>query len=169
MEEYRAIKGFESMYKVSNLGNLMSIDRFIKHSNGGDKFIKGGIKNSRLNKCGYLRSNLKNKGNSYDVLIHRLVAEAFIPNEDNKTHVNHKNGVKTDNRVENLEWVTDSENKVHAVKLRLIKTKLTDDQAIEINKSKLSNRKLAEIYNVDSTIIWRIKNNKSYKHLWLKN
>ena len=87
-------------------------------------------------------------------------------NEENKPFINHKNGIKTDNRVENLEWCNQSENVTHAVKNRLIKTKLTDEQAKKIFNSQLSNRKLAEIYDINHSIVWRIKNKKAYKHLW---
>jgi DNA invertase Pin-like site-specific DNA recombinase len=59
-----------------------------------------------------------------------------------------------------------SENTIHAVKNRLIKTKLTDKEVLEISKNNLSTRKLAKIYNVSASIIWRIKNKTSYKHLW---
>ena len=90
----------------------------------------------------------------------------IIPNEENKPFINHKNGIKTDNRVENLEWCNQSENVTHAVKNRLIKTKLTDEQAKKIFNSQLSNRKLAEIYDINHSIVWRIKNKKAYKHLW---
>ena len=109
---------------------------------------------------------MKNEGKRYDFTIHRLVALAFIPNEENKPFINHKNGIKTDNRVENLEWCNQSENVTHAVKNRLIKTKLTDEQAKKIFNSQLSNRKLAEIYDINHSIVWRIKNKKAYKHLW---
>ena len=131
-----------------------------------ERKYKSNFKNIRLNDKGYFRCNLKNEGKRYDFTIHRLVALAFIPNEENKPFINHKNGIKTDNRVENLEWCNQSENVTHAVKNRLIKTKLTDEQAKKIFNSQLSNRKLAEIYDINHSIVWRIKNKKAYKHLW---
>ena len=166
MEIWKNVVGFEEQYEISNLGNLRSKERFVKHWRGGERKYKSNVKNIRLNDKGYFRCNLKNEGKRYDFTIHKLVALAFIPNEENKPVVNHKNGIKTDNRVENLEWCTVQENITHAVKNRLVKTKLTDEQAKEIFNSQLSHRKLAKLYNITSSIVWRIKNKKAYKHLW---
>jgi hypothetical protein len=118
----------------------------------------------------YLRIDLNNK----TFTIHRLVAEAFIPNPDNKSQVNHINGIKTDNRVENLEWVTQSENIRHAIKIGIKKpslgenngaSKLKVNQILEIRNSCLSSRKLALIYGVDKSIILDVKNKKTWKHV----
>ena len=166
MEIWKNVVGFEEQYEISNLGNLRSKERFVKHWRGGERKYKSNFKNIRLNDKGYFRCNLKNEGKRYDFTIHKLVALAFIPNEENKPFINHKNGIKTDNRVENLEWCSASENVTHAVKNRLIKTKLTDEQAKEIFNSQLSQRKLAKLFNITSSIVWRIKNKKAYKHLW---
>jgi hypothetical protein len=166
MEIWKDVKGFENYYQVSNLGNIINKIRFINQYNGGVRIIDVKIKKVRLNKGGYLRCNLKVNGNSKDMVIHRLVAEAFIPNPENKPQVNHINGIKTDNRVENLEWVTKSENTTHAVKNRLIKTKLTDSQVLDIYNDNRSLRNIAKDYNINQSIIWRIKNKKAYKHLW---
>jgi hypothetical protein len=167
MEIWKEVKGFENEYEVSNLGNLRSKDRFVKHYiEGANRFYKGQSKKIRLGKDGYYRCNLKKDSNRFNFRVHRLVAEAFIENKELKNYVNHINGIKTDNRVENLEWCSASENVIHAVEIGLIKTKINDIEALKIHSSKLSNRKLAKEYNVDSTIIWRIKNKKAYKHLW---
>jgi len=165
MEIWKKIIGFEKQYEISSIGNLRSIDRLVDHYRGGKRLYKGSIKNTRLNDKGYYRCNLKKDGKRYDFTIHRLVAIAFLDKAENKEIINHINGIKSDNRIENLEWCTASENVIHAVKERLIKTKLTDIQVLEILNSNLSNRKLAKIYSVNSTIIWRIKNRKAYKHL----
>jgi hypothetical protein len=170
MEIWKPIKGFENQYEISNLGNLRSKDRIVKHYvESFTRKYKGQSKKLRLSKDGYLRCTLKNDGKIYHYRVHRLVAEAFIENKDLLNIVNHLNGNKIDNRAENLEWCNSMENNIHAVKLRLIKTKLTDNEALEIFNSKLSNRKLALQYNIDSTIVWRIKNKKAYKHLWHKH
>jgi hypothetical protein len=169
MEKWKAINGFEDQYEISNLGNLRSIDRIVKHYiDGFTRRYKGSNKKIRPDKDGYLRCTLKKDGKSYHFRVHRLVADAFISNERQLKIVNHLNGIKTDNRVENLEWCNHSDNVIHAVSNRLIETKLTDEQAIEIFNSKLSNRKLGEQFKINSSIVWRIKNKKAYKHLWHK-
>lgn len=117
-EIWHDIFGYEGLYQVSNFGRIKSVDRIIKNSGtkNGEYHVKGKIKNvseykSRGGYCGVtLYKN--NVGKSYRV--HRLVAQAFIPNPENKPEVNHKDGNKKNNCVDNLEWVTGKENTIHA-------------------------------------------------------
>ena len=106
-EIWKPVKGFEAKYQVSSQGNVRSFKK-IKND-----FIN--IKNIERN--GYYRVCMGRKFYS----IHRIVAETFIPNLGNKPYINHKNGIKTDNRVENLEWCTRSENAKHAYDNGLMK------------------------------------------------
>ncbi|MFA5382237.1 MAG: NUMOD4 motif-containing HNH endonuclease [Candidatus Micrarchaeia archaeon] len=105
-ELWRDIKGFEGAYQISNRGRLKSF-----------KFIKlGRILSNKNGKGGYLSVVLQCNGKIRCTRLHRLVAEAFIPNSKNKDEVNHIDGNKQNNYVENLEWVTKSENVLHAIK-----------------------------------------------------
>ncbi len=104
-EEWKRIKGYR--YEVSNLGRIR---RLPKH--GEPKILKTGI-----HRTGYVRVNLADSGVQTHFLVHRLVAIHFIRKRKNKPYVNHKNGVKHDNRVENLEWCTSSENNLHAYRV----------------------------------------------------
>ena len=102
MKEWRDIPGSESFYQVSNLGNVRSI-RFNK------------VRNMKSwDSHGYRAVELCINNNRYTVRVHQLVALAFIPNPENKPEVNHKDRNRSNNNVENLEWVTQSENVAHA-------------------------------------------------------
>lgn len=123
MEEiWKAIKGYEGRYEVSNLGRVRSFDKVLYLKNSSFMH-KGRIIKLRPGKTSpYLLASLSSNGVRKVKLVHRLVAEAFIDNSELKPEVNHKNGVKTDNRASNLEWVTSSENKQHALKMLPRKT-----------------------------------------------
>ena len=117
-EAWVDIPGYEGFYQVSNMGRVKSADRVV------NRFDKQIILPGRCRKAssagrGYSTVLLSLSGQVKACYIHRLVAEAFIPNPDSKRTVNHINGIKSDNRVENLEWCTYSENMVHAFKSNL--------------------------------------------------
>lgn len=109
MEEWRPIKDYEGLYEVSNMGRVRSLDREIINCNGKKIHLKGKILKLQLNNSGYLFVGL-NKYNKKHFYVHILVAKSFIPNLENKQFIDHINTNKTDNRAENLRWVTREEN-----------------------------------------------------------
>lgn len=115
-EEWREIKGFEGRYAVSNLGRVKSLPRLV-NNHTGEINLKGKILKQRPDNKGYMRIDIKdNSGKKKYMGIHRVVALTFIDNPLNKPQVNHIDGNKSNNNVDNLEWVTNSENQIHAYK-----------------------------------------------------
>ena len=114
MEIWKDITGYEGYFQVSNLGNFRSLDRRIKHKDSGTRLYPGKplLKETTLD--GYQRIVLMKEAIKKRFMCHRLVAQEFIPNPENKPFINHINGNKSDNRVENLEWCTQSENELHS-------------------------------------------------------
>lgn len=130
MEEIRKdIAGYGGLYRVSNLGRVYSYPR-----NG----TTGGIR-TLTNMNGYLRVPLKKNGVTFNAGVHRLVAQAFISNPENKPTVNHKDGNKLNNCVDNLEWATDKEQLIHSFKYKLRKRQCNVQRGCELI-SRINNR-----------------------------
>jgi 5-methylcytosine-specific restriction endonuclease McrA len=130
----------------------------------------------RENKYGYYQVILSNNGKSKTITIHQLVARAFIDNPENKKEVNHKDGNKLNNNINNLEWATNIENKRHAIKNGLIdqkgeknyKAKLKDKDIPNIHKllaKEVSQKIIAKKYNVSSSTISYINKGNTWKHI----
>lgn len=146
-EIWLPIKGFEGVYEVSNMGQIRSKDRIINHPTG--KAVKRGsiLRQFEHSKNGYMYVSLCKDGKPKSYLVHRLVAEAFIPNPENKPCVDHINGIRTDCRVENLRWVTHEENCANPLWSVHLRTK---EWASKISKSKC---KTVEQYDLDGVLI----------------
>jgi len=157
----RPVVGYEERFLVTEDGQLIS--------NKSKKVLS-----QTPNHKGYLTHATKiggRNGQNVCLRINRLVAEAFIPNPENKPEVNHVNGIKTDNHKDNLEWSTEQENTIHAFKTGLIvrKTgseaytaKLNDEQVMQINSmhGQHTSRTVGEMYGVSHVTIVRIWNNQ---------
>lgn len=150
------------LYLIYSDGRIFSIR--------ANKFLK-----NNLDRYGYVKSTLySNKQRIYSTN-HRLVAQAFIPNPENKVHVNHKNGIKTDNRVENLEWVSAKENIDHSIINGLKKSvkswnqynsKLKVEEVRFIRRLwdlQMSQTEISKIVGHSYKLIHKVVNNKSYK------
>jgi hypothetical protein len=176
MEKWKRIPNF-SLYEASTLGRLKT---FNWKNQGVEKIMKPSLDNS-----GYLRTMLKDdSGETKTVKVHRIIAQTFLCNEENKPEVNHKNSIRSDNRVINLEWVTHRENVCHSFANKMQNNigqnnpcaSLTDAQVLEIRrnytygrKSKhskgLNKKEIAKKYNTTFSVIKRVIQNKTWKHL----
>ena len=167
-EIWRDIEGYEGMYQVSNFGRVRSLRATHPH-----------VLKLRLESDGYLTASLYKKGVKYPV-VHRLVAKAFIPNPENKCTVNHIDGDKTNNRVENLEWATHKENLEHALVTGLRPpiegaynhfAKLNEDEVRYIRSHYKKNCKeygaqaLARKFNISRESVVRIVNRQTYRNV----
>lgn len=129
-----------------------------------------------LDKDGYYLYNTTINAKRINLKIHRVIAQAFIPNPENKPQVNHINGIKTDNRVENLEWATAKENITHSFKNGLssqvgernARSKFTKEQIIEIKNKMLigiANKDLCKEYNMSNSNMAAIKIGRRWNHI----
>lgn len=173
---WKTAVGYDGIYNISNNGDLKSLKRILVCKNGLWRLPER-MMTPQLSREGYLCCLLTDVfKKKKTVKLHRLVAIAFIPNPENKEFVNHINGIKTDNRVDNLEWVTKSENTIHAYKLGLMnvplgennyQTTLTSKEVLEIRAIGKTMRgvDVAKKYNVGKHVICNILSRKTWKHI----
>lgn len=165
---WKTIKGYEGLYEVSSKGIIKSLKRSV----GMGSRLEDRIRKQKIEK-GYATVGLCFKGKVKFFLVHRLVAEVFIPNPQNLPQVNHKDGDKLNNSVENLEWCDPSYNQVHARKNKLQggeksnTAKLTerDVKAIRRLYPKVNSRELAEAFEIGQATICKIINKKYWKYI----
>jgi hypothetical protein len=173
---WKDVKGFEGIYQVSSTGILKCLERRIKRPKKGEYISKSILRKGNIGKRGYVQIPLSKNGKRYSKTMHQIVAVSFLENPNNYKEVNHINGIKHDNRVENLEWCSRSENIIHAVKTGLlpvtkgserIQSKITEEQAIEIKYSDKSIKGItfAKKYNVTNANISNIRKGVTWKHI----
>lgn len=147
-EIWKAIPNYEGSFEVSNYGNFRSLDRFVPSRWGGVRKYPGKSLLVEEMQDGYKRIVLMKDGNKKRFMCHRLVAQVFIENPHNKPYINHIDGNRGNNCVENLEWCTKSENEQHAVnvlgKTMKGKTKSKPVRCIELEKDFPSMKKAVE-------------------------
>lgn len=158
MEEiWKDVVGYEGLYEVSNAGKVRNKNKELTQN---------------VSNKGYLYATLCKDRHCVGKRVHRLVAQAFIPNLENKPEVNHKNNVRTDNRAENLEWMTHTENVKHTVKAgrhskgeMVCFSKLDPEKVIFIRKSTLSYKELGKMFGITANTIYAVKKWITWKHV----
>ena len=162
-EIWKDIKDFEGLYRVNRMGSVISLCR---HTHKLPYLLK-----TTIDHRGYNRIYLFKNGKGYNLKLSRLVAKAFLPNPENKKTVNHKNGIKADNTVENLEWNTQKENTQHALRVlnKFGGRKLTETQVKEIRELKkntsLTYVEIGQKYNISGANVGYVCNYYTWRHI----
>lgn len=175
-EIWKSIKDFENRYEVSNKGRVRSLLRMVTDKRG----IKWRVDAKMLNpkdRNGYSHVALWKENECYTFKVHRLVAQAFIPNPKNKPFVNHLNGKKKDNRSENLEWCTQQENNAHARRTGLSYdvrgeevglSKLTEKDVIKIRKLRnkgMMYKDIAPMFGINTSCVRAACTGRTWNHV----
>jgi len=166
IEEWRDVVGYEGLYKVNSSGVVKK-----EHKKGTERILK-----TRFDSSGYKVVTLWSKNKGTNTSVHRILAKVFIPNPKNKLQVNHINGIKSDNRLENLEWCTAQENIRHSFATGLSrnvqgernvnsKLKEYDVKEIKLLLGIISMRRIALLYGVSIGIIQGIKDGTRWKNV----
>jgi hypothetical protein len=173
-EVWKDIVGYNGYYKVSNLGRIKSLDRLV-NSKHGLATKKGKVLTPTLKD--YYRIGLSKNCKVKSFLVHRLVAIHFLNKPIDKDCVNHKNGIKTDNRDLNLEWCTQQENITHSITSKLVdqlgekhhNSKLNSKQVLKIRElyktTDTSYSQLGEKFNVNWGTIRNVVKRKTWNHI----
>lgn len=175
IEEWKHIPGYENKYAVSDLGRVKSLSRK-KTNNGNHQEVKEIIMKQYVNPKGYCTVCVYINANGKTKEIQLFVAKAFIPNLENKPQVNHIDGIKNNNKLNNLEWNTCKENINHAWRTGLRKKQLgeecssvvlTEKDVLEIRAigSNLTQKEIAKIYRVSRSNIGLILNRLRWSHI----
>ena len=163
--QWNNIEGFEGCYLVSNTGIVKTVPRIIKRKNGAFYPIKEKVKKGNVGKFGYVTIALVKENKTVTTYLHRIIAQAFLQNPNKDKIINHKNGIKSDNRLENLEWCTSKYNNQHAVDIGLRKPKkrlITPEigiKVLEMKSNKMTNKKIAESIGLSVYCVWYFLNN----------
>jgi hypothetical protein len=176
-EIFKDIKGYEGLYQISDKGRVKSLARKVNHPHSGFQTLKEKILKSGKNSRGYLVVILCENKIRKTSMVHRLVATTFLRNFGDKKTINHKNGVKTDNHLGNLEFVTQKENVQHSYNMGLSNnrgeksclSKLTEKEVLQIRDlrgcGRFSQREVAEFYNCVESTVNAVVNRKSWRHI----
>jgi len=160
-EIWKDIEGYEDCYSISNFGRVKSKDRIVKHGEDSFLTLKSQLIKQGVHTEGYPSVVLSKNKKSSTKYVHRLLAQTFIPNPENKRCVNHKDGNKKYNRLFNLEWVTHQENSDHAITNGLYNPKLNDGGKKKIIQYSLGGHFIKEwqsLTNASKSLNIRISN-----------
>ena len=159
---FKAVKGYEGFYEVNELGEVRSVDRIVELRNGGTRKCKGRVLKLKMDGGGYPVVDLSKNNVAKTRQVHRLVAETFIPNPDNLPQIHHKNHVRTDNRVENLQWVTRAEQMDEHWTKAQSKAKGTRVRVVGngIDKTFISTREAARELGISQSYVSGVANGK---------
>lgn len=177
-EEWRPVVGYEKSYKVSNWGNVQSLDRTVRGPYGSTRTRRGKLLVPFENGCGYKSVSLHGGVRKRETMrVHRLVAQAFIENPDDSPYVNHIDGNKTNNLVSNLEWCTPIENNIHAVNTGLIDQKGQRNTQSKLNSIQVriirrlrqfgygTDREIGKLFGVTKSNVWHLCSDSSWRHI----